>query len=155
MRLQSGVGQLFREYLYSQNFVEIHTPKLIAGTSEGGTNVFKLKYFENDACLAQSPQLYKQMAVIGDLPRVFEVGPVFRAENSNTGRHLCEFTGLDIEMAFSEHYFEVLDVIGNIFYYIFEGIHSRYSFDHFALFFALRCNATVLWCLFLGVLSPS
>lgn len=129
MRLQSGVGQLFREYLYSQNFVEIHTPKLIAGTSEGGTNVFKLKYFENDACLAQSPQLYKQMAVIGDLPRVFEVGPVFRAENSNTGRHLCEFTGLDIEMAFNEHYFEVLDVIGDIFYNIFEGLHSRYSFE--------------------------
>ena len=125
MRLQSGVGQLFREYLYSQNFIEIHTPKLIAGSSEGGTNVFKLKYFELDACLAQSPQLHKQMAVIGDFPKVFEVGPVFRAENSNTGRHLCEFTGLDIEMAFNEHYFEVLDLIGEMFYYIFEGLYSK------------------------------
>ena len=129
MRLQSGVGQLFREYLYTKNFVEIHTPKLISGTSEGGTNVFKLKYFEQDACLAQSPQLYKQMAVIGDLPRVFEIGPVFRAENSNTGRHLCEFTGLDIEMAFNEHYFEVLDVISDVFYHIFEGIYTRYGFE--------------------------
>jgi aspartyl-tRNA synthetase len=129
MRLQSGVGQLFREYLYGKNFIEIHTPKLIAGTSEGGTNVFKLKYFDQEACLAQSPQLYKQMAVIGDLPRVFEVGPVFRAENSNTGRHLCEFTGLDIEMVFNEHYFEVLDVIGDMFYYIFEGIHTRFAFE--------------------------
>jgi aspartyl-tRNA synthetase len=127
MRLQSGVGQLFREYLYKNNFVEIHTPKLIAGASEGGTNVFKLKYFDQEACLAQSPQLYKQMAVIGDMERVFEIGPVFRAENSNTPRHLCEFTGLDIEMAFKDHYFEVLDIIGELFYYIFEGLNQRFS----------------------------
>lgn len=129
MKLQSGVGMLFREYLYKHDFVEIHTPKLISGTSEGGTNVFKLKYFEQDACLAQSPQLYKQMAVIGDIEKVFEIGPVFRAENSNTGRHLCEFTGLDIEMAFKDHYFEVLDVIGDLFYHIFEGIHTRFAHE--------------------------
>jgi len=129
MKLQSGVGMLFREFLYKHDFVEIHTPKLISGTSEGGTNVFKLKYFDQEACLAQSPQLYKQMAVIGDIEKVFEIGPVFRAENSNTGRHLCEFTGLDIEMAFKDHYFEVLDVIGDLFYYIFEGIHSRFSHE--------------------------
>ena len=67
MRLQSAVGQLFREFLYKRNFIEIHTPKLIGGASEGGTNVFKLKYFEQDACLAQSPQLYKQIAIIGDM----------------------------------------------------------------------------------------
>ncbi len=127
MKLQSGVGMLFREYLYKHDFVEIHTPKLISGTSEGGTNVFKLKYFDQEACLAQSPQLYKQMAVIGDIEKVFEIGPVFRAENSNTGRHLCEFTGLDIEMAFKDHYFEVLDVIGDLFYHIFEGIHTRFA----------------------------
>ena len=127
MKLQSGVGMLFREYLYKNDFVEIHTPKLISGTSEGGTNVFKLKYFDQEACLAQSPQLYKQMAVIGDIEKVFEIGPVFRAENSNTGRHLCEFTGLDIEMAFKDHYFEVLDVIGDLFYHIFQGIHTRFA----------------------------
>lgn len=67
------------------------------------------------------------MAVIGDIEKVFEIGPVFRAENSNTGRHLCEFTGLDIEMSFKDHYFEVLDVIGDLFYHIFEGIHSRFA----------------------------
>ena len=127
MRLQSGVGQFFREFLYQNDFVEIHTPKLIAGASEGGTNVFKLKYFDQDACLAQSPQLYKQMAVIGDMQKVFEIGPVFRAENSNTPRHLCEFTGLDIEMAFKDHYFEVLDVIADVFYYIFENLNKRFS----------------------------
>ena len=127
MRLQSAVGQLFREFLYQKGFIEIHTPKLIAGASEGGTNVFKLKYFEQDACLAQSPQLYKQMAIIGDMDRVFEIGPVFRAENSNTPRHLCEFEGLDIEMAIKEHYFEILDVLHELFFFIFEGLNQRFS----------------------------
>lgn len=73
------------------NFVEIHSPKIIATASEGGANVFKVGYFGKDAFLAQSPQLYKQMALMGDLNRVFEIGPVFRAENSNTHRHLTEF----------------------------------------------------------------
>jgi aspartyl-tRNA synthetase len=110
-RIQSGVCQLFREFLISKKFVEIHTPKLIGGASEGGSNVFTLKYFDSPACLAQSPQLYKQMAAAcGGFDRVFEVGPVFRAENSNTHRHLCEFTGLDFEMAINEHYYEALEV---------------------------------------------
>lgn len=122
MRIQSGVCQLFREYLYSQDFVEIHSPKLIGGTSEGGANVFRLKYFGEDACLAQSPQLAKQMVLCGDMQRVFEIGPVFRAEDSNTNRHLCEFTGLDMEMIFSQHYFEILDVLSDMFGYIFEGL---------------------------------
>lgn len=111
-RIQAGVCRLFREYLTDKGFTEIHSPKLIGGASEGGTNVFKFKYFNQDACLAQSPQLYKQMAIIGDMKKVFEIGPVFRAENSLTSRHLCEFTGLDYEMEIKEHYFEVLDVVG-------------------------------------------
>jgi aspartyl-tRNA synthetase len=126
-RIQSGIGQLFREYLYSEGFLEIHSPKLIGGASEGGANVFHLQYFGRDACLAQSPQLYKQMAVCGDMRRVFEVGPVFRAEDSNTHRHLCEFTGLDLEMEFNEHYHEVLAVIGKLFKYIFRGLETRYA----------------------------
>jgi len=127
-RVQSGVGMLFREFLYKKKFVEIHSPKLIGGASEGGSNVFNLKYFDRPACLAQSPQLYKQIAsACGGLERVFEVGPVFRAENSNTHRHLCEFTGLDFEMAIKEHYFEALDLMGNLFTYIFDGIADRYK----------------------------
>jgi aspartyl-tRNA synthetase len=86
MRIQSAICQLFRESLYSQGFCEIHTPKLIAGESESGAGVFKTDYFGREACLAQSPQLYKQMAISSDLTRVFEVAPVFRAENSNTRR---------------------------------------------------------------------
>lgn len=77
--------------------------------------------------MAQSPQLYKQMALCGDLERVFEIGPVFRAENSNTNRHLCEFTGLDMEMEIKEHYFEVLDMLGDMFIYIFNGLENRFK----------------------------
>lgn len=128
MRISSGVCQLFREYLLTQNFVEIQTPKIIGGASEGGAQVFKLKYFGEDACLAQSPQLYKQMtSACSDFERVFEIGPVFRAENSNTHRHLCEFHGLDMEMVINEHYYEVLDVFSELFIYIFDGLKTRYS----------------------------
>lgn len=125
-RVQSMVCTLFREYLLSQGFIEIHTPKLLSGASEGGADVFTLDYFGKPACLSMSPQLHKQMAAAcGGFERVFEVGPVFRAENSNTRRHLCEFTGLDLEMAISEHYDEVLDVIGNLFVYIFDGLKEK------------------------------
>jgi len=108
MRISSGVCALFREFLLERSFVEIQTPKILGGASEGGSAVFTLKYFGNDACLAQSPQLYKQMtSACSDFERVFEIGPVFRAENSNTHRHLCEFHGLDLELAINEHYYEV------------------------------------------------
>ena len=126
-RLQSGVCQIYREFMLDNDFVEIHTPKLIGGASEGGANVFKFKYFEQDACLAQSPQLYKQMALCADFQRVFEIGPVFRAENSNTNRHLCEFTGLDMEMEFKDHYFEVLDLIGELMVYMVKQIKERHA----------------------------
>jgi aspartyl-tRNA synthetase len=125
-RIESMVGQLFREYLVSQNFVEIHTPKIIGGASEGGSDVFTLDYFGRPACLAMSPQLHKQMtAACSGFERVFESGPVFRAEDSNTRRHLCEFTGLDLEMAIQEHYDEVLQVLCDLFVYIFDGINER------------------------------
>jgi len=101
------VVQKFREFMLSKGFVGIHTPKLNAGFSEGGGEVFKLQYNGQPACLAQSPQLHKQMAISAGFGRVFEVGPVFRAENSKTPKHLCEFTGLDAEMEIKEHYFEV------------------------------------------------
>ena len=152
MRVQSGVCTLFREVraharalrpaarrareserarraqaLLERGFVEIHSPKLIPGESEGGSEVFRTDYFGSPACLAQSPQLYKQMAIAADLERVFEVGPVFRAENSNTRRHLCEFTGLDFEMGIHEHYNEVLRVAHATFTHIFSGLESRYA----------------------------
>jgi len=139
-RIQSGVSQYFRNFFLSKGFFEIHTPKITPGVSEGGASVFRFNYFNNKACLAQSPQLYKQMAVLSDLFKVFEIGPVFRAENANTHRHLCEFVGLDFEMEIKEHYHEVLSVLGDLFVYIFreinkncakelEAIHSQYPFE--------------------------
>ncbi|PNW82442.1 hypothetical protein CHLRE_06g279150v5 [Chlamydomonas reinhardtii] len=126
-KVQSAVCQLFKTTLLAEGFQEIHTPKLIAGASEGGAAVFRLDYMGVPACLAQSPQLYKQMAICADFNRVFEIGPVFRAEFSYTHRHLCEFMGLDLEMAIHEHYFEVLDVIEKLFGAIFNGLATTYA----------------------------
>ncbi|KAI8374900.1 hypothetical protein BD560DRAFT_350286 [Blakeslea trispora] len=126
-RLQSAVGLLFREFLSERNFMEIHTPKLIGAASEGGSNVFKVSYFKTNAFLAQSPQLYKQMCIASDFGRVFEIAPVFRAEDSNTHRHMTEFMGLDMEMAFNEHYHEVLEVLEELFVYILTNLKERYQ----------------------------
>jgi aspartyl-tRNA synthetase len=126
-RIESGICRLFRDVLHARDFVEIHTPKIISAASEGGANVFKLNYFKTSAFLAQSPQLYKQMAIAADFERVFTVGSVFRAEDSNTHRHLTEFIGLDMEMTFKYHYHEVLDVIGDLFTQIFKGLEQNFS----------------------------
>jgi aspartyl-tRNA synthetase len=128
-KIQSAVSQYFREYFTKRSFVEVHTPKILGGTSEGGSEVFRLKYFGREACLAQSPQLYKQMCICGDLKGVFEVGPVFRAENSNTNRHLTEFVGLDFEMEIVEHYHEVLDTLWDLFTYIFDHLHANHQHE--------------------------
>jgi len=126
-RLQGGVCKLFRDHLTSKGFCEIHTPKIISAASEGGANVFQLGYFKKKAFLAQSPQLYKQMAIAADFGKVFTTGAVFRAEDSNTHRHLCEFVGLDMEMAFDYHYHEVLQEIGDTFIAIFKGLRESYQ----------------------------
>ncbi len=100
-QLRSRVLQYGREFLISEGFGEINTPKIIAAAAEGGTNLFPMKYFETEAYLSQSPQLYKQLCVLGGLDRVFEVGPAFRAEKHDTYRHLNEFISFDIEMAWA------------------------------------------------------
>lgn len=126
-RLEAGVCRLFRDILTRKGFVEIHTPKIISAASEGGANVFTVSYFKSSAYLAQSPQLYKQMAIAADFDKVFTVGAVFRAEDSNTHRHLTEFVGLDLEMSFKHHYHEVLDTIGATFTEIFKGLRDEYA----------------------------
>ncbi|KAK6496264.1 aspartate--tRNA ligase dps1 [Arthrobotrys musiformis] len=126
-RVSSGVCGLFKEFLSARGFVEVHTPKLLGAPSEGGANVFEVTYFNRKAYLAQSPQLYKQMLIAGDFERVFEIAPVFRAEDSNTPRHMTEFTGLDLEMAFEEHYHEVMELIGEMLIFIFNGLKERYA----------------------------
>ena len=98
--LQTTLTAALREFLVERNFVEIHTPKLIAAASESGSDVFEVKYFDGKAYLAQSPQFYKQMAMASGLERIFETGPVFRAEKSYTNKHATEFTGFDLEFSY-------------------------------------------------------
>lgn len=126
-KIQSGVCSLFREFLSKRAFTEVHTPKLLGAPSEGGASVFEVSYFKGKAYLAQSPQFHKQQLMVADFERVFEIAPVFRAENSNTHRHMTEFTGLDLEMTFEEHYHEVLDQLSDLFVFIFTELKNRYS----------------------------
>jgi len=126
-KIEGGICRLFRDHLTKQGFTEIHTPKIINAASEGGANVFKMNYFKTHAFLAQSPQLYKQMAIAADFDKVFTVGSVFRAEDSNTHRHLTEFVGLDMEMAIKYHYHEATDTIGELFTSIFKGLEENFT----------------------------
>lgn len=126
-RVNSGICNIFRYYLDSQGFIEVHTPKLQGGATESGASVFQLDYFGRPAFLAQSPQLAKQMCISADFERVYEIGPVFRAENSNTHRHLTEYTGLDLEMAIDEHYHEALQLIDDMLKHIWKGIYRRFG----------------------------
>ena len=97
--IQTTLEHAMREYAYGEGFTEMHTPKLMGTAFESGAEVFKVGYFGRTAYLAQSPQFYKQMAISAGIERVFEIGPVFRAEPSFTSRHSTEFTGVDVEMA--------------------------------------------------------
>ncbi|KAH9945653.1 aspartyl-tRNA synthetase cytoplasmic [Amylocystis lapponica] len=126
-RIHSAVCTLFRSYLLEHKFIEIQSTKFQESSTEAGAAVFKVDYFRRPAFLAQSPQLAKQMCIAADMERVFEIGPVFRAENSNTHRHLTEFTGLDIEMSFDSHYSEVLDMLDDMFKFIFRGLQDKYK----------------------------
>ncbi|KAL3229492.1 Aspartate--tRNA ligase, cytoplasmic [Nakaseomyces bracarensis] len=126
-KIQHGVCALFREFLVNKGFIESHTPKMLGAATEGGANVFEVTYFKGKAYLAQSPQFNKQQLIVADFEKVFEIGPVFRAENSNTHRHMTEFTGLDMEMAFEEHYHEVLDVLSELFVFLFTELKKRYA----------------------------
>ncbi|MBW6436764.1 aspartate--tRNA(Asn) ligase [Actinoplanes hulinensis] len=107
LRISAAVTRGFRRALEEQRFVEIHTPKIVASATESGANVFELDYFGRPAYLAQSPQFFKQM-MVGVFERVFEVGPVFRAEPSDTARHLAQYTSLDAEMGFIRDHRDVM-----------------------------------------------
>ena len=109
-RIQSDLVRNLRETLYNKDFMEIHTPKLIGAASESGSEVFEVKYFERLAYLSQSPQFYKQMAMASGFEKIFEVGPAFRAENSNTNRHATEFTSFDVEFSYIDSYEDVMNL---------------------------------------------
>lgn len=125
-KIRSELTRYIREFLYQNDFVEINTPKLVAGNAEGGAEVFKTDYFGKEATLAQSPQLYKQM-MVGVFERVFEIAPAFRAELSATTRHVSEVTMLDIEMGFIKDHGDVLNMVQNMVYSVATRVYAEHS----------------------------
>jgi nondiscriminating aspartyl-tRNA synthetase len=107
-KAQTVLVNAMRQFLLERQFLEIHTPKLIGAASESGAEVFEVKYFDRKAYLAQSPQFYKQMAMASGFERIFEVGPVFRAEKSFTSKHTTEFTGFDLEFSYIDSFRDVM-----------------------------------------------
>lgn len=125
-KVQEGIVRGFREFLSSQGFTEVHTPKIVSRGAEGGANVFKLNYFNKKAELGQSPQFYKQM-MVGVFDRVFEVAPVFRAEKHNTTRHLNEYIGLDFEMGYIDSFEDVMAMETGFLKYTMELLKKDYK----------------------------
>ncbi len=133
-KLQTDMVAAMRQYLLDHNFMELHFPKIIGAASESGSEVFKLKYFDGDAFLAQSPQFYKQMAMAAGFERVFEVAPVFRAEKSHTSKHATEFTGFDLEFSYVESFEDVMKLEEDLITYMLEQLAPKYKDDVKRLF---------------------
>lgn len=127
-KIRAGLMRYIRDFLTEREFVEIDTPKLIAAATEGGAEVFKLDYFDQEATLAQSPQFYKQM-MVGVFERVFEIGHSYRAEPSATTRHLTELTMLDIEMGFVDNHDEVLDLVADMTRHVLRRVYDEHAAD--------------------------
>ncbi len=125
-KLAAGIMAGFRATLSSQYFTEVQTPKIVASATESGANVFKIGYFGQEAYLAQSPQFYKQI-MVGVFGRVFEVGPVFRAEPHNTSRHVTEYVSLDVEFGFIENHHTVMALLNTLLAGIFATLESDYT----------------------------
>lgn len=120
------VGSM-RDFCRNKGFMEIHTPKLIGAASESGSDVFELKYFDRKAYLSQSPQFYKQMAMAAGFDRIFEVGPVFRAEKSFTNKHATEFTGFDVEMSYITSFRDVMAFEAELLQYALKNVQEKYG----------------------------
>lgn len=125
-RIQEGLVRAFRDYLTGEGFTEIHTPKIVCAGAEGGSSIFRLDYFGKKAYLAQSPQFYKQ-TMAGVFERVFEIGPVFRAEKHATPRHLNEYTGLDFEMGYIDSFYDVIEMEAGYLRHAMELLAEEYA----------------------------
>lgn len=125
-KIQEGIVRGFRDYLFTQGFTEVRTPKITAKGAEGGSNIFKLDYFNKKAVLAQSPQFYKQ-TMVGVYDRVFEVGPVFRAEKHNTTRHLNEYSSMDFEMGYIDSFEDIMAMETGFLQYTMALLEKEYA----------------------------
>ncbi len=126
-KVQTAFTNALREFLLEKEFIEIHSPKLIGTASESGSEVFQVKYFDTFAYLAQSPQFYKQMAMAGGFGRIFECGPVFRAEKSHSRKHATEFTGFDLEFSGIESYEDVMKMEEELLTYALKVVKKKYG----------------------------
>ena len=126
-KVQSYFIAKCREFLVDRDFIEIHSPKLIAAESESGAGVFRVDYFDGNAYLAQSPQFYKQMAMAAGFERIFESGPVFRAEKFASRKHATEFTGFDLEFSYIESYEDVMKMEEEMLTYALEAVSKKYG----------------------------
>lgn len=125
-KLQEGIARGFREFLTAEAFTEVHTPKIVFAGAEGGANIFKLDYFGKQVYLTQSPQFYKQ-ALVGVYERVFEIGPVFRAEHHDTSRHLNEYISMDFEMGYIDSFYDVMNMETGALKYILALLKREYA----------------------------
>jgi len=125
--VQTTAEQAMREYWLQHDFIEIHSPKIMGAPSESGAELFSLPYFETTAFLAQSPQFYKQMAMAAGYERVFEIGPVFRADPSFTSRHMTEFTGVDMEMSWIDSHEDVMAFMERWLAYTYEKVIEKHA----------------------------
>ena len=133
-KVQTLMAATLRNYLINKDFLEIHTPKLINTASESGSEVFEVKYFEDKAYLAQSPQFYKQMAMASGFEKIFEVGPVFRAEKSNTNKHATEFTGFDLEISYINSFEDLMKLEAEMLTEMLKAVKEKYGEDIKRLF---------------------
>jgi aspartyl-tRNA synthetase len=138
--IRSIALEIIRKTLGEMSFLEVNTPKIIGSASEGGANLFEFDYFKNKAYLAQSPQLYKEQLVLA-LDRVFEIAPYFRAEKSNTVRHLTEFYSVDIEAAFLDYY-DIMEIMERVIKKVIEGIKGSGLIDYTKNEFVKKSNET-------------
>ena len=126
-KVQTCMINAMREFVVKNNFIEIHTPKIISVASESGSEVFEVKYFDRKAYLSQSPQFYKQMAMCSGFEKVFEIAPAFRAENSNSYRHTTDFTSFDIEISYIESLEELMDFEEDLFITGLKAVKEKYG----------------------------
>jgi aspartyl-tRNA synthetase len=133
-RIQTTIEHAWRQYWYENDFVEIHTPKLMASASESNAELFKMDYFETTAYLAQSPQFFKQMAMMSGLGKIFEIGPVFRADPSFTSRHATEFISVDMEISHISSHEDVMAVQEQLLHRALQAVKDKHGEEIKALF---------------------
>ena len=141
-KMQTAMVKAMRDFLYARGFMEIHSPKLIGAASESGADVFEMKYFDRKAYLAQSPQFYKQMAMAAGFDKIFEVGPVFRAEKSFTSKHTTEFTGFDLEFSYIDSFDDVMKMEEELLAYALAKVQEKHG-DRIVELFGEEYKVTV------------